>query len=439
MKKILFVSLLTLSAAASAQQKLTLRECMQMGIENNLGLKTSRNEMRKSRDNLGENRAKLLPQITLVASFNDNFNPPVSVTDGSAYGKPYNVTKTLQYNASAGLQLQMPLYSQMALTAMDITRTVNDINVLSYEKARQDLMMQIAKVYYLLQNTKEQLSVVQQNIKRFETLKGITQAFYDNQMALEVDVKRISVQLQSTRIQAANAKAMLVEQFNMLKYILDYPADKDIDIVDMKVEEMEVAQMSGLDTQLYELQLLEQKIKLTDQQTALVKHGYLPTLALTGSWTYTAFSDKARHWFHNHEANKWYNANGLGIALRMPIFDGLEKRAKLRKARVDAETARISYQDALRGMKTQYANAVKDVLNNQRNYETQRQTYLLAEDVYEVTYSRYREGIASMTDVLTDQMNMSQAQNAYLTAHYNYQVANLQLMKLTGRIDSLAE
>ena len=32
-------------------------------------------------------------------------NPPVSVTDGSAYDKPYNVTQTLQYNAAAGLQL----------------------------------------------------------------------------------------------------------------------------------------------------------------------------------------------------------------------------------------------------------------------------------------------------------------------------------------------
>ena len=36
---------------------------------------------------------------------------PVSVTDGSAYGNPYNVTQTLQYNANFGLQLQIPLYN----------------------------------------------------------------------------------------------------------------------------------------------------------------------------------------------------------------------------------------------------------------------------------------------------------------------------------------
>ena len=90
---------------------LTLEECLQIGIENNLTLQTKRNEIVKGKHSISENRSKLLPQINAVASFNDNFNPPVSVTDGSAYGNPYNVTKTLQYNASAGLQLQMPLYN----------------------------------------------------------------------------------------------------------------------------------------------------------------------------------------------------------------------------------------------------------------------------------------------------------------------------------------
>ena len=63
--------------------------------------------------------------------------------------------------------------------------------------------------------------------------------------------------------------------------------------------------------------------------------------------------------------------------------------------------------------------------------------YLLAEDVYKVTSDRYREGIASMTEVLQDEMSMSDAQNNYLTAHFNYQVSNLTLLKLTGQLEKL--
>ncbi len=107
MKKIfLFCIALGAFSAIQAQEMLTLSQCLQMALDNNLSLQKSRNEIAKGKYSISENQAKLLPQINAVAQLNDNFTPPVSVTDGSAYGKPYNVTKTLQYNASAGLQLR---------------------------------------------------------------------------------------------------------------------------------------------------------------------------------------------------------------------------------------------------------------------------------------------------------------------------------------------
>lgn len=97
-----------LAAQAMAQETLSLAQCLQMGIERNLNLKTYEGNVLKGKHNISENRSRLLPQINIGAALNDNFTPPVSVTDGRAYGKPYNVTKTLQYNSSASLQLQMP-------------------------------------------------------------------------------------------------------------------------------------------------------------------------------------------------------------------------------------------------------------------------------------------------------------------------------------------
>ena len=125
------------------------------------------------------------------------------------------------------------------------------------------------------------------------------------------------------------------------------------------------------------------------------------------------------------------------MSRRIPVFDGFEKRSKIRKAQVDIDNARLSYENALKGMQTQYANAVNDLANNKRNFSKQRDNYLLAEEVYKVTSDRYREGITSMTEVLQDEMSMSDAQNNYLTAHFNYQVSNLTLLKLTGQLDKL--
>ena len=433
---VIFTSLCVL-VPVKAQDVLTLEECLRLGIENNLSLESSRNEIRKGEHTLSENRAKLLPQINAVAGFNDNFNPPVSVTDGSAYGNPYNVTKTLQYNASAGIQLQMPLYNQTVYMAVDIARTMNELNRLSYEKAREDLILQISKMYYLSQNTAEQIALIKENISRLNELSNITQAFYDNGMAMEVDVKRVNINLENQRVQYDNAQSMLTQQLNLLKYVIDYPADKEIALTPVDTENTTSVSLTGLDNNQYELQLLQSKQKLAEQQRKMIGQGYIPSLSLTGSWMYSAYTDKAKNWFHSGPSNHWYNSSGIGLTLRIPIFDGLDKRAKMKKAKIEIENAKLSYENALKNMQTQYLNATNELMNSQRNFRKQKDNYLLAEDVYQVTTDRYREGIASMTEVLQDEMRMSEAQNNYINAHYNYQVTNLSLLKLTGQLETL--
>ena len=424
-------------SAATAQKKMSLAECLQFGIDRNLSLKTQAGNIEKGKHAISENRARLLPQINLAGAFNDNFNPPVSVTDGTAYGKTYNVTKTLQYNSSAAVQLQMPLYSQTSLTAIEISKTLDQINQLTYEKAREDLMMQISKLYYLIQNTEEQIGIIKENITRIEELKGITEAFYDNGMAMEVDVKRVSVNLENLKVQHDNALSMLQQQYNILKYTLDYPEAESIAVMPAEPDKLYATEASGLNHDMYELQLLRTQQDLAQQQVKLARQGYLPTLTLTGSWAYSAYTDKFHHWWHSGESNHWYNSNGIGLSLRLPIFDGFEKRAKIRKAKVESDNARIAYENSLKNLETQYVNALNDIANNRRNFQKQRDNYLLAEDVYKVTSVQYREGTASMTAVLQDEMSMSDAQNNYLTAHYNYMVSNLTLLKLTGKLDQL--
>lgn len=439
MKRLLFIfSFFYLSVTSgSAQDTLTLENCLEMGIENNLSLQSKRNEIQKGRYGISESRAKLLPQINGFANYNDNIDPPVSVTDGSVYGTPYNVTHTLRYNANAGLQLQMPLYNQTLYTTLSIARTMDEMNRLSYEKAREDLILQICKMYYLGQVTAEQIVLVKANIIRLEELKDITQAFYDNGMAMEVDVKRVNINLENLKVQYDNAQAMLEQQLNLLKYIIDYPAEKNIALTPVNTDNIIPVALTGLSENLYELQLLQSQKQLAEQQKKMIGYGYMPSLNLTGSWMFSAYTDKAYHWFHSGPSNHWFRSYGLGLSLRVPIFDGFDKRYKSRKAAIDIENMKIAQENTRKNLQVQYLNATNDLMNNQRNFKKQKDNYLLAEDVYAVTMNRYREGITSMTEVLQDEMRMSEAQNNYISAHYNYRITTLMLLKLTGRIDSL--
>lgn len=69
MKRLLFIfALFSVMIPMGAQETLMLEDCLRIGIENNLSLKTSRNEVLKGKHTLSENHAKLLPQINAVAS-----------------------------------------------------------------------------------------------------------------------------------------------------------------------------------------------------------------------------------------------------------------------------------------------------------------------------------------------------------------------------------
>lgn len=439
MRKLLFIFAMIgwVPQQISAQDILSLEECIKIGIENNLALQTKRNEIRKGQYALSENRARLLPVINGFAGFTDNIKPPVSVTDGSSYGVPYNVTKTLPYSANAGIQLQLPLYNQTLYTSMDVARIMDQLNRQGYEKAREELMMEISKLYYLGQTTNEQLEILKNNIGRLEELKNITEAFYDNGMAMDIDVKRVRINLDNMKVQYDNAQAMLVQQMNLLKYMMDFPMEKNFALERVQAEKLSHTELTGLSENLYEIQMLESQKTLAEKQRKLIRNGYIPSLSLSGNLSTSAFTDKARYWFQDNPSSKWYTSYGVGVSLRVPIFDGLEKRNKIRKAEMDIKNARLNLENTRKNLQTKYLNATNDLMNSERNFFKQKDNYLLAEDVYAVTIDRYKEGIASMTEVLQDEMRMSEAQNNYITAHYNYQLNNLVLLKLTGNIESL--
>ena len=171
----------------------------------------------------------------------------------------------------------MPLYNQTLYTSISIAEIVDEMSRLSYEKAREDLILQISKMYYLGQVTAEQIALIKANITRLEELRDITQAFFDNGMAMEVDLKRVNINLENLKVQYDNAQAMMTQQLNMLKYIMDYPAEKEIGLLPVNTDSIATVALTGLSENLYELQLLQSQVQLAERQKRLISNGYIPS------------------------------------------------------------------------------------------------------------------------------------------------------------------
>lgn len=447
--KSLLVMMFTIGAVECIAQSdtLTLKRCIEIGIENNLTLQQKQQDIHIAEIGQSENRHKLIPVIQGYANFVHNVERATSVTDGSNLSKllgvdaPYMVGKGLDFQTTGGFQLSMPLYNQTLYTGIQIADKMKEISEASYEKAKEDLTVEISKLYYLAQTTAKQIELIRSNIGRMESLKSITSAFYDNDMALNVDVQRVDINLENLRTQLTNAEAMYEQQLNLLRYTLDFAPDTPILLSTLKgyMDYDDSYLLRGLSPDLYELQLLNMQSVVLQKQKKRINQGYLPTLSLVGATQWTAFTDKFKNYFHTHPTNKWYNHTYWGVQLNLPIFDGLAKRNKSRKVAAQYTQLQTTIADTEKKLQTQYQNSLNDWHNNIRNAERQRENYRLAESVYLVTSDQYKEGVASMSDLLQDEMRMTEAQNGYISALYKYMVSELSLLKLTGQLNRLTE
>lgn len=447
--KSLLVMMFTIGAVECIAQSdtLTLKRCIEIGIENNLTLQQKQQDIHIAEIGQSENRHKLIPVIQGYANFVHNVERATSVTDGSNLSKllgvdaPYMVGQGLDFQTTGGFQLSMPLYNQTLYTGIQIADKMKEISEASYEKAKEDLTVEISKLYYLAQTTAKQIELIRSNIGRMESLKSITSAFYDNDMALKVDVQRVDINLENLRTQLTNAEAMYEQQLNLLRYTLDFAPDTPILLSTLKgyMDYDDSYLLRGLSSDLYELQLLNMQSEVLQKQKKMINQGYLPTLSLVGATQWTAFTDKFENYFHTHPTNKWYNHTYWGLQLNVPIFDGLAKRNKSRKVEAQYTQLQTTIADTEKKLQTQYQNSLNDWHNNIRNAERQRENYRLAESVYLVTSDQYKEGVASMSDLLQDEMRMTEAQNGYISALYKYMVSELSLLKLTGQLNRLTE
>lgn len=447
--KSLLVMMFTIGVVECIAQgdTLSLKRCIEIGIENNLTLQQKQQDIHIAEIGQSENRHKLIPVIQGYANFVHNVERATSVTDGSNLSKllgvdaPYMVGQGLDFQTTGGFQLSMPLYNQTLYTGIQIADKMKEISEASYEKAKEDLTVEISKLYYLAQTTAKQIELIRSNIGRMESLKSITSAFYDNDMALKVDVQRVDINLENLRTQLTNAEAMYEQQLNLLRYTLDFAPDTPILLSTLKgyIDYDDSYLLRGLSPDLYELQLLNMQSEVLQKQKKMINQGYLPTLSLVGATQWTAFTDKFENYFHTHPTNKWYNHTYWGLQLNVPIFDGLAKRNKSSKVAAQYTQLQTTVADTEKKLQTQYQNSLNDWHNNIRNTERQRENYRLAESVYLVTSDQYKEGVASMSDLLQDEMRMTEAQNGYISALYKYMVSELSLLKLTGQLNRLTE
>ena len=440
---VLLLSFFCLTDVLGQPKTYSLKECVETGIRNNLALSNSRLSISKSKTAWTQSRARLIPVLSADFQMTDFLMKPANVTTGALLGNDFpddptwQKIQSMQYAVTAGIRFGVPLYSQTVLSATKVARTVLELSNLSYEKAVEDLTMQIGNVYYLAQASLEQLKLLDENIRRMEQLCLITQELYKGGVVLEVDLTRVQINLKSLAAQRDQHATLYEQQLNLLRFLLDLPPEAPMAVASLPTE-IVLLPTEGINQSLPELRLLATRQELIGKQIKAVRAGYVPSISLAGQLGAVGYQEKFCHFFHTDgEPHNWFGNTYLAVSVHIPIFDGNDKRLRVRQYHYDRQQAMTTLDLRRKQLDKDYADASRQLRHNLEVLRTQKESYRQAKDVYAVTEEKYKEGVASMTELLQDEMRLRNAQSACVQAHCLCNIAQLTLLKLSGQLGEL--
>jgi len=434
-------------AQESKTIELSLQKCVQLAVENNINVRTARIDKEKGTAKKDEAKAGLYPKINMSASMTDNVALPTTLLPeafgalAGTPGKAVAVQMGSNYSSTAMLSISQVIYNQTALTALKLAKKADEINELGIQKSKEEIGIQVAKMYMLALTTLEQQKLIESNIERAERLKKITQVTVDNGVGKQIDLDRINVSLENTYNQLSNTKAAQEQQMNTIKYLLDMTLDTQIHLTDTVGTELlnnKPVLINDFSSNV-NVRMLESQQQVYSLNKKFINAGYLPSLSVSGQAAYQGLQNKFSTYFSSNSDNKWFPYANFTVTLSVPVFDGFEKRSKAHQAEMDTKKTELTLNNTKEALSLDYRNALNTYTNNKTNVSRQKQNLQLAEKVYMETSLRYKEGVATMSSLLQDETGLDNAQASYLTALYNFKDSELKIMSLNGEINRLIQ
>jgi len=424
---------LLLSNMVNAQQTLTLKDALNYAIENNANVRKSKLDIDGGKYKTQEVRAQALPQITGNASITYN-----AIIGQLVFGdQAFQLGRA--WNSNAGVQLSQQLFNQTVFTGLKAAKTSESYYNLNANLTEEQIIEQVANNYYQVLVSRQQLNVIDTNIKNVKVIEKIIGNQFENGLAKKIDVDRIKVNLTNLRTQREQTINAVVQLENQLKYSMGMPVNTKVILPSDELSAVETMPALADTVNLSgrtEIKLLNVQRELYSLQRKAYVAEYYPSLSLTGNISTTGQSDKF-DLFKRHGSAFYYDASAIGITLKVPVFNGFATRSRVRQANVDIKKADIDLRETTNSLNLAYENAKIQLKNNINTINAQRQNVQLAQEIYNSTQNNYNNGLAALTDLLDTENALTEAQNSYTQALLNYKIAEIQLIKSNGNIKSL--
>jgi outer membrane protein TolC len=336
----------------------------------------------------------------------------------------------LRNNFTAGIDVNAMIFDGSFFVALKAARAYRQYTLRDFATTQREVENAVIEAYLPVLLVQENIELLEKNIKNLEQLLFETRELYKAGFAEQLDLDRQELSLSNLRIERENLVRQKEVSLTNLKYTIGFPIDQPLVVSDdldaMTIEAEALLSEEASPASRPEVALIDQAIRMNELNIKLNQAGYLPSLNAFGAVQQQYQGDDFQSGF-------WAPSAYVGLSMSVPIFDGLNKKAKIQRARLDLEKARNQREELVRGISLEVANAQTNFRNASSRLNSQQKNLDLAERIYETAQVKYREGVGSSLEVTQAEQSLYTTQSNYMQALYDVLQSKARLEMALGK------
>ena len=385
-KQLILILFLCVSFLHAQDNKpLTLKDAITFALENKAAAKKAKLDVENSEYQIQEVRSRALPQISANGSLNHNPILQTTVIDGAGFGAPGTTIQAAfgqKWNSGAGITLNQALYDQSVFIGLKAAKSTREFYQINAQLTEEQVIEKIANAYYQVYVTRQNLNVLDNNLKNTTKVKDIIKGQFDNGLAKKIDLDRTLVRLSNINTQRQQTINAVQIQENSLKFLMGMPIETKISIPETEFEVTANALSQTPDTtNRTEYLLLKKNEQLLEYQKKSVQAAYYPTLSLTGSYNYIGQGPEMPWFKKPSDGVYWSDFAAVGLNLNIPIFSGFGTKAKVSQAENKLKSIKVDLEETKLALDLEFENAKTQIDNSIISIKNQKENAKLAQEV----------------------------------------------------------
>jgi outer membrane protein TolC len=435
-------SLFAQPVTTSKARPLALGESLRLALENSAQIRKNKIDRQILERRVKEARSEGFPQIT--AGVNLDYWPliPTQLLPGELFSLPEGSVVPAQFGRSwqlgGNVTLEQNLINESARRNVPALKTTRGISDLLIERSEYEVIFNTATVFYQTLQTEQLLRAVNANLAKLEALQGMAQLQLDNGYAVPTDVKRIRVAKTNLETQRQNLLTGISGLRQTLLFLCGLSLDEALDLsaeIDAPASDSARWQSLTLDPQTTtESKLLSHNLELLRIQRRSAIAEALPSLKAFAVLSAQGFREDINFFDIDR---RWYGSAGAGVRLKIPIFDGFRVRNKALVYKLEEDKLEEDHRQLNGAKALEFRQAREQLGTSLRTLRSQSDNVALAREITDKLVLQYKEGVASLTDLLNAQTALSEAETNYWQQVFSYKLAVLKLLKAAGQLELL--